>query len=69
MTHALPLPVLADAKTNPLGLPGSLGPLLHPHPLGYAVIDLETTGKNPEVDRIVAFAIILLAPLRPFGWR
>ena len=62
MTNALPLPVLADAKTNPLGLPGSLGPLLHPHPLGYAVIDLETTGKKPEVDRIVSFAIILLDP-------
>ena len=62
MTNALPLPTLADAKTNPLGLPGSLGPLLHPHPLGYAVIDLETTGTKPETDRIVAFAIILLDP-------
>ena len=62
MSNALPLPVLADAKTNPLGLPGSLGPLLHPHPLGYAVIDLETTGTKPEVDRIVSFAIILLDP-------
>jgi DNA polymerase III epsilon subunit-like protein len=62
MTHALPLPVLADAKANPLGLPGSLGPVLHPHPLGYAVIDLETTGTSPEVDRIVSFAIILLDP-------
>jgi DNA polymerase III epsilon subunit-like protein len=62
MTHALPLPILADAKANPLGMPGSLGPLLHPHPLGYAVIDLETTGTKPDVDRIVSFAIILLDP-------
>ena len=62
MTHALSLPILADAKTNPLGLPGSLGPLLHPHPVGYAVIDLETTGTKPATDRIVAFAIILLDP-------
>ena len=48
--------------TNPLGLPGSLAPLEQPQPLGYAVLDLETTGTNKLVDRIVSFAVIELDP-------
>ena len=62
MTPAPALSPLADPHANPLGLPGSLGPLMEPHPLGYAVIDLETTGTNTAIDRIVSFAIILLDP-------
>ena len=46
----------------PLGLPGSLAPLTQPQPLGYAVLDLETTGTNNLVDRIVSFAVIELDP-------
>ena len=41
-----------------LGLPGHLARLAERHAPGYAVIDLETTGTDPEADRIVSLAVI-----------
>ena len=49
---------VATAATNPLGLPGRLSRLAERHASGYAVIDLETTGTDPEADRIVSLALI-----------
>ncbi len=52
----------ASTESPSLGLPGHLSPLSFPEPLGYAVIDLETTGLDPKSDRIVSFAVIELDP-------
>ncbi|MGI9187593.1 MAG: 3'-5' exonuclease [Gaiellales bacterium] len=54
---------MTTSTTSPsLGLPGRLSPLEFPESLGYAVLDLETTGLSATSDRIVSFAVIQLNP-------